>query len=96
MYHLRPFAYPWGATHPGLGNGFVCTFQEKMGGKKGKKVILCTNRSGTCGRGGSQWSDRVTYCRQVEERNPIECCSRHGFVFSDFHSASVNKISAHL
>lgn len=37
MCRLRPLAYPWGATHPGPGNGSVCTFQEKNGGKKGEK-----------------------------------------------------------
>lgn len=69
MYRLRPFAYPWGSTHPSLGNGFVCRCEK---GREKKLVsYICTNRCGTCGRGGSHGNDRVTYCRWVEERNVI-------------------------
>lgn len=41
---------------------------------------MCTNRSGTCGR--SYGNDRVTYCRRVEERNPIAVMVLFSVTFS--------------
>lgn len=63
--HLRT---PGGPRTPVWKNGFVCRFQGRE-----KKLVsyICTNRCGTCGRGGSRGNDRVTYCRRVEERNVI-------------------------
>lgn len=43
--------------------------------KNPKVSSICTNRPGPCGRGDPCGNDKVTYCRRVDERNLIACCS---------------------
>lgn len=84
IYRLRPVADPRSSMHSALGNGSACAFKGREKGKKKrrKKFVscTCTNRSGTCGPGDPQGNDRETYCRWVEESDPVACCSRGGFV----------------